>query len=255
MLGSSKVGYMRDSSKVDDMFDSSKVENSVKRAWLPLDLWYNPLMNDITAKLETFRQLVETQQIANRREQRLDCETNIRNCSVSFKPGKKYTKVNIGDSGRYMVEVATGNIFGIKGYGIIHRGHFYGTLDTINNYNWGNYYPVKIVGGPLNLNRYAIPALTFAPETWHSSDLWYNPFMSNRYHGKCHSCGCSVSPGAGKIERKSNFYSRRDIQSWIVWCMSCFNASDNSGEEDRCCGNRAYEDRCAEAVDTNSYGR
>jgi hypothetical protein len=70
--------------------------------------------------------------------------------------------------------------------------------------------------------------------------------MSNRYTGKCHCCGKTVASGTGKIERKNNFYARK--QSWLVWCMGCFNASDNSGEEDRCCGNRAYEDRCAEAV-------
>ena len=68
--------------------------------------------------------------------------------------------------------------------------------------------------------------------------------MSNRYTGICHSCGCKVSPGTGKLERKAG-YGR---QPWLVWCMDCFNASDNSGEEDRCCGNRAYEDRCSEMV-------
>jgi hypothetical protein len=38
-----------------------------------------------------------------------------------------------------------GNIFGIKGYGQIHRGHYYGTLDTIENWYWGDYaaYPRK----------------------------------------------------------------------------------------------------------------
>ena len=51
---------------------------------------------------------------------------------------KCYALVDVGDSGRYMVD-ADGNIFGIKGYGTIHRGHQYGTLDTINAWYWGNY--------------------------------------------------------------------------------------------------------------------
>jgi hypothetical protein len=120
-------------------------------------------MNDITAKLETFRQLFESQQMARLREMGLGCESNVLNARVTVKPGKKYTKVNIGNSGRFMVEVSTGNIFGIKAYGQIHRGHFYGTLDTINEYYWGNYYPQKIIGTPLANGRLGCPVLTFAP--------------------------------------------------------------------------------------------
>jgi len=37
-----------------------------------------------------------------------------------------------------------GNIFGIKGYGVINKKHYFGTLDTINNYYWGNYKAVKL---------------------------------------------------------------------------------------------------------------
>ena len=58
---------------------------------------------------------------------------------VSIKPGRKYTKVDVGTSGAYMVVNETGEIFGIKAYGVIHRGHQYGTLDTINNFYWGGY--------------------------------------------------------------------------------------------------------------------
>ncbi len=49
---------------------------------------------------------------------------------VTIKPGPKYTKIDIGSSGRFMVVNETGQIFGIKAYGVIHRGHFYGTLDA-----------------------------------------------------------------------------------------------------------------------------
>ena len=64
---------------------------------------------------------------------------------------------------------------------------------------------------------------------------------TNRYTGTCKACLTKVPAGTGICERTG-------YRKWIVWCMSCFNASDNSGEEDRCCGNRAYEDRCAEMV-------
>ena len=58
---------------------------------------------------------------------------------VTIKPGQTYTKVDVGDSGKYMVVNATGEIFGIKGYGVIHRGHAYGTLATIKEWDWGGY--------------------------------------------------------------------------------------------------------------------
>lgn len=57
--------------------------------------------------------------------------------------GKKYTRVDIGDSGRYMVDNASGEIFGIKGYGVIHRGYRFGTLDTIQDFYWGGYRAMK----------------------------------------------------------------------------------------------------------------
>lgn len=47
-----------------------------------------------------------------------------------------------GESGSLMVELSTGNIYGIKSYGKVHRGRQYGTLDTISQYYWGNYYPI-----------------------------------------------------------------------------------------------------------------
>lgn len=63
--------------------------------------------------------------------------------AVNIKAGKVYTKVDIGPrhnmSGKYMVDNATGVIYGIKGYGQVHKGHRYGTLDTIHDYYWGGY--------------------------------------------------------------------------------------------------------------------
>lgn len=58
---------------------------------------------------------------------------------VQVKPGNKYTKVDVGCSGKYMVVNSTGEIFGIKAYGVIHKGHCYGTLETMNDWNWGGY--------------------------------------------------------------------------------------------------------------------
>ena len=58
---------------------------------------------------------------------------------VTVHVGPKYARVDVGDSGKYMVVNATGEIFGIKAYGVIHRGHAYGTLDTIEAWDWSGY--------------------------------------------------------------------------------------------------------------------
>lgn len=76
----------------------------------------------------------------------LDCLDNLRNAKTYIRIGKKYDKIDIGNSGKLMVERSTGEIFGIKAYGVIHRGHKYGTLDTIDLWYWGNYRPVTIGG-------------------------------------------------------------------------------------------------------------
>lgn len=62
-------------------------------------------------------------------------------CKVKL--GRKYANVDVGTSGVYMVELATGAIYGIKAYGVIHRGHYYGTLDTIADYDWSGYTATK----------------------------------------------------------------------------------------------------------------
>ena len=62
----------------------------------------------------------------------------------------------------------------------------------------------------------------------------------NRYEGQCHDCGDEVRPYRGTIEKVGG--------KWIVRCPSCYDLSDNSGMEDRECGDRAYEARCAEMI-------
>lgn len=68
---------------------------------------------------------------------------------VSVKPGKKYTKVDVGPehnmSGKYMIDHATGVIYGIKAYGVVHKGHVYGTLDTVAEWDWSGYVARKVV--------------------------------------------------------------------------------------------------------------
>ena len=99
-------------------------------------------------KIKAFAALLEAETRAKYEKfftcpNREDREQLVQQSSVvTVIPGKKYTKVDVGRSGKYMVD-ADGNIFGVKGYGVIHRGHHYGTLDTINEWYWGDYTAVR----------------------------------------------------------------------------------------------------------------
>ena len=89
---------------------------------------------DTVIKIGIFAALVEEQQLASLTAHGLTCEA-LTWTTARRKPrfGKHYTKVDVGSSGKFMVENETGNIYGIKGYGVVHTGHFYGTLNTTGN--------------------------------------------------------------------------------------------------------------------------
>jgi len=90
-----------------------------------------------SGRLERFRALLEAEQREGLIRKGYNPENHRHACKVTI--GKKYVRVDVGDSGKYMVELDTSRIFGIKAYGVIHRGHYYGTLDTISDFDWSGY--------------------------------------------------------------------------------------------------------------------
>lgn len=75
--------------------------------------------------------------------------------AVEIRPGRVYTKIDRGPrwgdgptdhnmSGFLMVENATGAIYGIKAYGKVHKGHYYGTLADAGQWYWGEYGPRRL---------------------------------------------------------------------------------------------------------------
>lgn len=98
-------------------------------------------------KIQEFAQLVEkeqTEQYIKAYPRSAETQALVDSaCRTKVIPGPKYTKVDVGTSGKYMIVNETGEIFGIKGYGVIHRGHFFGTLDTIHEWNWSGYRAFK----------------------------------------------------------------------------------------------------------------
>ena len=94
-------------------------------------------------KLEKLVEKIKDEQIQQLYADNLACDCNITHClNVTIKYGRKYIKINIGSSGKYMID-EQGNIFGIKAYGVIHKGHWFGSLDTIDDYFWGGYRAYK----------------------------------------------------------------------------------------------------------------
>jgi hypothetical protein len=106
----------------------------------------NKLTPEMQAKVETLVNLITSSWKAEILRRGWNWENaHERNHTAHYHVGKKYIRIDTGDSGRYMIEIATGAIYGIKAYGVIHRGHFYGTLDTLDNWHWGNYTAVRKV--------------------------------------------------------------------------------------------------------------
>ncbi len=84
-------------------------------------------------KIQKLAELIEKETKERLIKAGLGCEANLINAQTHVKQGNKYVKINIGTSGKLMID-NEGNIFGIKGYNVINKAHFYGTLETINDY-------------------------------------------------------------------------------------------------------------------------
>lgn len=99
------------------------------------------------ATVEEFAAKVQDEQRADMRRRFPDSPHMWDSEITQVKSGPKYTKVDVGPahnmSGKYMIENSTGIIYGIKGYGVVHKGHCYGTLDTVDEYYWGGYTAVR----------------------------------------------------------------------------------------------------------------
>ena len=104
--------------------------------------------NEDEAKLFGFAALLQEDRIAqlfkefgreNEKSGTDNKEVHLSAWPVKVVYGRKYINVDVGGSGVYMVTKDEGDIFSIKGYGVIHRGHQFGTLDTIDHWWWGEY--------------------------------------------------------------------------------------------------------------------
>jgi hypothetical protein len=91
--------------------------------------------------LERFRAQLEAEQHDRLRVQAPDAPFLLEE-TAKVSIGKRWVRVDYGSSGKYVVDT-DGTIYGIKGYGVPHLRHRYGTLATIDEWDWSGYKAVR----------------------------------------------------------------------------------------------------------------
>ena len=115
---------------------------------------------EYVTKLEKFRARLESQ----------DKGCTQSGDTVHVEKGRKFDKVYIQTAnqklGRYMVDRNSWVIYGIKSWAQINERRTYGTLDTVDQYDWSSYYGAPKSGTEaekLHLAREAEIAKQFKP--------------------------------------------------------------------------------------------
>jgi|SRR5208337_668989 len=98
-------------------------------------------MDNVQEKIRKLTSLID-------KEQKINCERESPGMVMygdtylsKSKSGSKYTKVDVGRSGKYVVDNQTGIIYGIKAYGVPNLNKYRISLDDIDKYWWGDYDP------------------------------------------------------------------------------------------------------------------
>ena len=96
-------------------------------------------------KLKALADIIREQALERVRAEypNMDNAAALKDAQTNIIHGKKYVKIDTGRSGKYMVD-QDGNIFGVKAYGVINKKRWYGTLDTIDDFDWSGYIAVRI---------------------------------------------------------------------------------------------------------------
>jgi len=82
------------------------------------------------------------------KERNVDYHIHEREWQVDVKPGKNYIKIDVGSSGKFMVDENNGLYF-IKGYGVIDKKKYFGKLENLikdQNKWWYDGYSIAPVG-------------------------------------------------------------------------------------------------------------
>lgn len=94
---------------------------------------------EYTEKMEKFVATLNAQNSSATRGDQWETETGR-------KFDKVYVKTSVQKLGRYMVDRNSWIIYSVKSWAQINPRRTYGTLDTIDQYDWSGYYAVPKVG-------------------------------------------------------------------------------------------------------------
>lgn len=132
-----KVWYSKQSQEAINFANSLKASEvqEVKKIELLCDKQINK--NTIENKINNFVKLFQNDRIKRNQD-------SFFHDIVTYKVRKKYILVDIGVSGRYMIDKESEIIYAINGYGKINKNKNFGTLDTIKKYYWGDFQGLKV---------------------------------------------------------------------------------------------------------------
>lgn len=132
----SKVWYAKQSEKTINFANSLVKKEEIKNTDATE---IKEIKETLETKVNNFVKLIQNDHI----ERMQNSSSNFVDVASSdFR--KKYILVDLGTSGRYMIDKETQVIYGVKAYGTVNKNKIYGTLDTINSYFWGDYYAFKL---------------------------------------------------------------------------------------------------------------
>lgn len=94
---------------------------------------------EYTQKLEKFRAAFENQSPSTKHGEKVQIETGR-------KFDKVYVQTNVQKLGRYMIDRNSWVIYGIKSWAQINPRRTFGTLDTVDQYDWSGYNGVPKAG-------------------------------------------------------------------------------------------------------------
>jgi hypothetical protein len=98
---------------------------------------------EFQAKLTTFcTRLFQEQQAKRIRE--FPNTPHLHNEPVEHNTGRVYSRVLIGRAATYFVRVEDGAIFAAKSFKAVNKIRQYGTLDTIDQFDWSGYNAVAL---------------------------------------------------------------------------------------------------------------
>jgi hypothetical protein len=153
--------------------------------------------------------------------------------TVRVVPGPKYTKIDRGTdggmSGMLMIENETGLIYGIKGYGKVHKGHPYGSLGTTDEWYWGDYYPERItearrrglLPGPVSPELFAATAPKWNCVDYPGEGMHYTPLPASC--GWCGKTRAQIEPELDLLRHRAGGHAGPEPAG--TGCRYCASAS------------------------------